>query len=470
MTTQHSQHSQHWDDARKLGGAPNEYTRTIGRHRNHWAPSLGKGNGRDPGDRTEWLQSTRGVSSRGPTDAPGFLAGSPATLKSLNSGLQMLFRGPDPGNRGLYAVQRSDMPDVGVEFTALDCNDTGEPELSDGDTVVTHRDLWDAVDVRLTDGGHKLKEDLILDPARKTEWPTKFAWAIKVAPGCTSEIVNNRLLIRDSDGVVRIETRAPIGWDSATTAPTIDGRQAIRCTFEFGADRFGLRTVVLTPSPDDIANAIGEVTLDPTLEVRGTSDIDDTALHGSVPNSNFGASSILYCDASPVNSALVRLSDSSLPVGTYTSVLMIFDAQTSFTAYFARLLPGEAGWAEGTVNNVAEAGSPCWNWKAYPATPWASGVAGYPGASGSDVVSHALSSVVTNTVAMSLVVFQGWESGSFVNAGLIITTLDTSGTWILSTENASPLYFIIDYDEPVSGGRSHLIGSGIGRGIARGIG
>ena len=448
---------------------------------NHHTPEM-KGNGRDPGGEHEWAVSARGVSNREP-NVPNWGAGpNEFLLQARQSALEKFFGdNSDPSNRSTYGVRSSAHPAVWANFKALDCSDAAAEVQGDGKTV-RHKGLWGggSVDVDLVDEGRILKEILRLAADRKAEWSSYFEWTLKVAPGCSAEIVDNCLLIRDPEGVVRIESRAPIGWDSSTTAPTPDGKQVIRCTLEFAGTRQGLPVVRLTPHPEDLEAANGDVELDPTLFVTSTSDIDDTLVHQGSPASNYGTLSDRSFQPGLVGLTkarrmLVRVQSSAIPEGSislaeFRLIRKSYGPQTqpgTLSAY--AISAANAGWGELTAT---------WGEHTKGFTFWA-GSAGL-GTVVTDYLAVAIGAQVYSvfiagsdvlfTVGLDTATFEAWQSGAQTNSGMLWRTPEVVNDllWGDTSEGVDPLEFYFEYSVP-TGGRTHATGRGLSRGIGRGL-
>lgn len=446
--------SQHWTDR------PNPDDLRIGRRRRtikNWS------NYRTPGN--DWAETRPGVGA--PQGAPPDWVGAyDFSLSSLEGPLQIFARDAmDVGNRAMVGYRSSETPGAWMNLKALDVNAVDAVVSGDG-LKITYPGLWDGCDLVYDVGGHTLKETVeIWD---KSIAPLYFEWTIKTPPQYELTIGDNRF---DLGGI--IESRAPVGWDSAMVGGNIDGTQPIGLTYTEQDLRTGLRVVRLTPNPDDMANAIGTVTLDPTTTISGTTDIDDGTLIAFWADRNSGVDPKLSFQ-SGTTKFIIRANDSAIPEGVYTKADL--NLYTTFVRGYSmyRILPVNAGWGEGRGLDyfTALAGEYTRDSARHTIQLWASSFLGTAG------LDYTTTGSITGTTTTGVFnkfdltpFFSSWSDGTYANAGvLFVGTSGSTGDFVSTDGTSNQPWYDLEYTAAASGGRSHSIASGIGRGIGRGIG
>lgn len=373
--------------------------------------------------------------------APPYWAGAfDFSLQSLDGALQVFARDAmDVGNRAMVGVRSSKDPGCWINFKALNVNPVDAVITNNGKTI-TYPGLWPGCDLVYTVGAHKLKE--VVRIWDKSIAPEYFEWTIKAAPGCPVDIAGDVLRLRDGDGVSVIHTAAPWGEDSATTAPTVSGKQHIACTFTQQDDYQGNVVGRLTPSPEGMAAAVGAVELDPTTEISGPTDIDDAfCASGGDQTKNYGGHANVIVRGGTRN-GFIRVATGAIPVAaTYTDFTMTGYANiVSNTNPVSRQVNAANVWYEGVSSGSVEVDAISWYGPQTVTLFWAD----LPGGDGAGDVTGAASPAWNPTVSGVLTApltaswVDSWINGGAFNNGFRMRTdAGRSMTWD-SADHPSP--------------------------------
>ena len=437
-----------WDD-RKL--IKQQRKRTIGVS-NFWTPARG------------WKASSphMAVSAGEPSDWEG--GTYDYTRSSINGPIQVHIK------RGAALVMaRSDRPRSNLRLKPIGGADI-DPVVSADGLTITYPGMWLGCDL-IYKLGRKVKSWIkVWD---KSIAPVRFGWTVRHHDSHTINIANNTLNLLDANGKIALTIPAPWGHDSSTAAPTHDGKQRIRCALNERARDGGAQTVWLKPNVDDMASAIGDVWLDPTVIVSGTTDVEDAGLLSAAnADFNYGGWAVspigMVKNSTYVSNEVTRLATSALPTDTITGFRWVFyhylasgAVTTAGTASAYRVTDGNV-WTEGVNNGVAEVGASSWNDSAAP-TAWLGGSNGCA-ISGTDYIAdgspptHAFAAPGqggAQTFALDPAWITYWASGG-TNNGYITTVLSaTDGQcfWPYTTEwSGNTPSWEIDYSAgPASG-------------------
>ena len=362
----------------------------------------------------------------------------------LDAPLQIYTRdSTDPGNRALMGINPSHRPDVWVTWKAHNVN-ACEPGISDDGTEVSYNGLWNGTDWRLVYAPNKVKDFIELFDLSVA--PNQFVWTVKRAPGCHLEPRTNGVHLVDSDGVSHGRITYPIAWDDNGSAENPN----IRVTMSFGAPIGNFQTIVIKINEEDRAAAVGSITIDPEVQISGTTDIGDTSLRSNVPAANWAAFTNLYSGSNQLWQMLIKVNSAAIPEGTLDDVQMVA-ARSDASVYidFYKIFEGNV-WNEGNSSGSPEVGAACYSHAQYDTVPWLSGTGGLvPGTDcETDYFAHVLFNLYLQYLARPLPtsLFTEWRDG--YNNGMVGFSSGGARCALRSTEDGTlPLYFDITYTE-----------------------
>ncbi len=282
---------------------------------------------------------------------------------------------------------------------------------------------------------------------------------MRLADGLTLDFADNGARILDDAGVERMRLVAPVGWDSSTVAPdSIDGRRQIRVSMRQGEDRsIGGRlypTIELVPNPDDLASAKYPVEIDPTVQITGTTDIEDSFLYATAPTKNYGAFNSGYAKLDLMRT-VIRIASGSIPGGNITGFRLYQYFYTFSTEIRAFFVSDSNDWVEGTASGAEQDRSSCWNQCKLNEQDWA----GHPVLGCSEPIDDFDADATPPTTTPGGI---GWNTftldpawpplwragGGRVANGVVIDSLGAVTTRWRSTEDGTyPLYLEIDHEE-----------------------
>ena len=335
-----------------------------------------------------------------------------------------------------YTIRSSDKPNLWVIFTALNTNPI-DPIETNG--TLTYKNVWEGIDVRLQPAAGKIKETIICN----TKTPPKMVWSIKQSKQLIIKCNDNVAIWTDRDGKEIFKTLAPWGQDSSVLALSPNGKQQLKASM-FLDDKGNF---VLELDQKDLDDAILPCEYDPTtVEVSGTTAIDDTVLYSVAPGSNYGTWNNMFYHLNDGRS-IVRIATASIPTGTLSA------CQCHFRNTGASPVTLTA-WVIAAANDWTETGA-CWSYRKAINVPWAGGSTGC-GTSGTDYDAdasppqHTTTDVYSNQAwALPAAWFTAWRDGTHVNNGFVEHSNSTSNQSSNSSESAPPLglHFSIDWTE-----------------------
>lgn len=391
---------------------------------------------------------------------------------SQAAALQCFFRdATDPGNRAMVGARLSARPGSWLNLKALDCT-AADVELEAGNA--RWPDLWAQTDLIFRPGRGKLQKEII---CKAPGHPLVFRFTVKIAPGHTFEVANGLGRLLDEGSEV-LELRSPFASDANGEAIQI----VMRASNPVGP----FQVVELALDPADLAGAVYPVTVDPTVVISGTTDIEDNLMYQGGVTTNYGGAVFAIFGLRLANQrtrTLFRIDESTIPSGSITAFRMLawrysnaFSANPGTLEFY--IIKDANDWVEGTSGGGPQAGSACWNQAKYLSQNWAGSVG--CGTSGVDYdadasppswpyLARTAGPDVLHTIPLDAAWPPLWRDAARVNNGIIgfgdeITT--STQFFIRSSESAgNPLSFEIDYTELPKGAKR-----GIGRGLRRGVG
>lgn len=273
------------------------------------------------------------------------------------------------------------------------------------DNVITFRGAWTGADLVYTNGGHILREDIILGK----DHPTRFQFLISESAGLDREKLEtpgfrivDPVLTKNSgeDGI-------PLKWEKSDD----HGRVLLTCELPKG-DWAGW-------------------TIDPTLTLQpGITAGLDTYITKTLPTDNNGIHMLLISGGNvgpnePLR-VLLQFSLTSLPPRAIVSsaiITLYCESEASTIDYVIGMHRGLTQWYEGTVANAPPppgVDGSVWDFRNYNGlVPW--GLAG--GLAGTDYTISATDTVIVigpgasySWTITSLV--QGWVAGTMINYGV----------------------------------------------------
>lgn len=188
----------------------------------------------------------------------------------------------------------------------------------------------------------------------------------------------------------------------------------------------------------------------------------DTYVYSSNPTLNYGA--LATFGASTARKPIIRFDLSSIPASAtiVSATLSLYNSANingSTAVNLFKVADANGDWVEGTATGQIQAGSPCWNFKAYNTVTWAGSVG--LATAGTDYINTLLATatLANGTLANTqnaivfnddgLAVLQGWF-GASSNNGFVILTANTTANYFhskqASTEGYRPVLSIV-YEE-----------------------
>lgn len=437
--------SQHWTD-RQL--RPGSHRRTI----SNWC------NYKTPGN--DWAPSAPGLVAM-PSPPPNWEGAWDFSEGSLAGPAQIFTRNAlTVGQRAMIGLRVAEYPGSWINWLAR--NTTGADRvISNNGQTVTWAGIWPGCDLIVDIGRHKAKETIkIWDKALA---PSYFEFSLRVPGSHTIEIDEAATTYRvlDSLGEERIKTNPLWAHDSATTGLGVDGQQSVGVTLSDQGVSQGLRIIRITPDPNDMANAIGDVFIDPTTTISGAANQYDTMVRASAGDTNWGGSTLLITSktASPDFRSIFSIASAAIPSGTISRGELFLSRISGGGTYGAHsILSANSGWVEGTQNGVLQSGTACYNYLSYNTTTWA-GSAGLRTADTDYNSTYYDTETWSSGSAYTGILFDpasvtAWRTLATNSGGMLIVTAPSASgetRWQSSDSSTNPAYWEIDYTVGPSG-------------------
>lgn len=357
----------------------------------------------------------------------------------------------DVDNPAMVGCRLADRPDAWLNMKPMNVNPGSVAQIV-SPRVIRWPNIWDNAGLRYRVVEHKLEKTIRLTAPGH---PAVFRFTLRVADGMSVKFEGNGARILDARGVECMRLVEPWGKDGSTVNPdTLDGSNPVRVRMQEGQSKVingcTYQVVKLIPHPDDLADAIYPVEIDPTVEITGTIDIEDTSLVSAGPDGNYGGSIDLHLSFLASYRALIRISSSSIPGGTITGFRLKMYSTAGFETHVFFIADAN-DWVEGTAQGGQQTGSCCWNYCKFSDQNWA----GSPGCgtSGTDYDTDGSPPSHTPIIGWNTFTLKPewpplWRDGARVANGMLF--FPQVGGWFgwKSTENAgNPLYFEVDYEE-----------------------
>lgn len=365
----------------------------------------------------------------------------------------------DVDNTTLVGARSSANPEFWINFKALHLDNLGvDPEPVPGERTLLWRLPWVKADLAWEMARHAIRKTIRL---RQPGHPPSFRFAFRLPERLDYVIEGNWLrIIRKDNGRTVIESRPAWGEDAVG--------EPVRVALTEGPPAGGYPTLVLTPDPDDLAAAVYPVTLDPTVVISGTTDIEDNVMRspGSHLKNYGGYHTAAYGFAAGTTwRTIARIRTGALPAGTITSFVWDYSQlSNSFTGTGGTIesfvIKAANPWVEGTASGSTQAGSSSWQYIADP-TGWA----GTPGCStpGTDYVADASPPTMaygayttgpakTLTYNLPTQWVSDWRDAVLANEGFMTKNQDEISIHLLAgstTEGTDPWTFTIGYNEGI---------------------
>lgn len=107
-------------------------------------------------------------------------------------------------------------------------------------------------------GRHRINSEIRLSD---TGHPASFRFQLRLAPGMSYEFTNDIIILKDDQGDEVMRLPPPIGRDSSTVSPTLDGQQIIQVNVNQTLDVNGHPTFRWIPNTDDLSTAVYPVVI-----------------------------------------------------------------------------------------------------------------------------------------------------------------------------------------------------------------
>ncbi len=356
----------------------------------------------------------------------------------------------DPDNPAMVGMRLADRPAFWVNFRPM--GTTPNPETIAEGARYAWRGLWKNTTLRYIDSAHKLTKEIVL---REPGHPARFRFSVKLPPHLSLVFRNGGAAVLGPLGNERLTLPAPWGMDAE--------ENAVGVTMWRGLDTpLGLPVIVIEVNEDALAGAVYPVTIDPTVQITGTTDLEDTSLIAA-NNDNHGGSSTVYTGNGDSYRGLVRIATiGAIPAGTITALKLVAYASTASSSVplVAHIVTNANAWVEGTSNFTPQVGSACWNQSRYLEQNWAGHP--IPGCGEEDVdfdgdpspPEHFYATTGWHTFSLKPEWATAWRDATRDPNGVRLTqkTAVAGGVYLLSTERAGyELYFEVDYDEAPAG-------------------
>jgi hypothetical protein len=380
----------------------------------------------------------------------------PYRRESQRGALQAFFEdASDPDNRALVHARLSERPEIGISLKALGV------EQGAASSFAGQRQTWDGIyrECALSYDAYadKIKERLTL---KRRGHPTKFRSALRLAPGLSGIFAGNAALIFDAKGNEVFRILEPWGEDR-------NGKR-IRVTMREGAPQFvdGIlcKVIVLELNEDDLEGAAYPIVVDPTVQITGTTDIEDNWLRsGAFGSLNYGSRGAIFMEETGTTSRIiVRIATiGAIPLGVITALRLHFlglsGAGLSVNAF---IIKDANPWVEGTVNGATQIGSSCWSVLAFNTTPWAGQVG--CGLSGTDFDADGtpptivVATGVFNAMTLKPEWATAWRDATRLPNGIILFS-PAGAVATRSSEGSPPLFWEVDFEE-ILGNTFFLVG------------
>ena len=370
-------------------------------------------------------------------------------LRTSQAGALQTFFGDssDSINPAMVGLRLADRPAFWVNFRAM--GTLPNPVVVAEGARHAWRGLWKNTTLRYVDSAYKLTKEIVL---REPGHPARFRFSVKLPPHLSLVFRNGGAAVLGPLGNERLTLPAPWGEDA-------EGK-TVRATMRQDLDTvLGLPVIVIEVNEDDLAGAVYPVTIDPTVTISGTTDIEDNILYSPSPNGNFGGNTLGHIQKFNRNS-LIRFMASTIPEGTITALRLYITVEFLngvLTGYFYHIADAN-DWVEGTQTAGIEVGASCWNYAKYDTQPWSQTGCSHAGVDyDNDPSPPEVNITGTGPYQINLKPewATNWRDGNRVANGIIVgpNTVAAGGTIIrwYSTEGATPLYFEIDYEEAPTG-------------------
>jgi hypothetical protein len=339
----------------------------------------------------------------------------------------------------MIGCRLADAPNIWINLKAANTNALVVNSIQDG-RKMEWPELWQNTTLIYEVNPHRLVKTLRLEAPGH---PFVFHFTPKTAPGTSLIFEDNNATILDATGRERMRLLAPWGRDS--------NGKPIRVTLR---DKNG--TVELEVNEEDLEDAVYPVIVDPTVEIVGTTDIEDTSLVATGVGNYGGAVDLYLMAVGATYRSLIRISASSIPDGIITGFRLKVFSGAGFETH-AFFIADANDWVEGTNTGGQQEGSCCWDHCKFhqvdPDQDWA-GSAGC-NTSGTDYDADASPPSCTlaagwNTFTLNPEWPPLWRDAVRAPNGMIFIPQTGGYFGWNSTENGSdPLYFEIDYTPPV---------------------
>lgn len=389
----------------------------------------------------------------------------------------------DPDNTTMIGAQFSDDPSKWIQVQALGVTPGVPMQVVATEKQARWANLWakSTLVYQATPSGFRKYIHL------REGHPAVFRFAVRIPAGGSIVPANGGAEVRDDQGRVYLRIPAPWGTDAEDTA--------IRVAMEWGAaytEPSGCHVQVFrfVTNQDDLDGAVYPVVVDPTVQITGTTNVEDNMLYKAVGSYNYGGAVFAIFGQRLANQTyrmVMRINETEIPAGTITDFrLKIWRYPNSHSINSGNLtfyiIKDANDWVEGTLpGGSSQTGSSCWTHAKYSAQTWA-GAAGC-GTSGTDYdadgsppthpyAAYTSGPDVLHTVDLDAAWPPLWRDAVRLNNGIVgfgrEDIFDTQFSARSTESGSNPLYFEVDYTP--AGGRSHSMARGIGRGIGRGLG
>lgn len=360
----------------------------------------------------------------------------------------------DQGNTALWGMRLSSAPGTWLNIKAVAVDNAAAPVVDRPNRTATWVDLWDFCDLRLTLAPGRVVKEVVLKQAGHQP---AFRFALRYPAGCSHSVSGDSLRVFSQGGEVFHSSPA---WGVDAVGNPVRVSLIAAPDITVGARTFP--TVRVVPNPADLAAAVYPVTIDPTIQVSGTTDTEDNWVDSNNANYNQGSDGFVRIRASgAVRKGLLRIATGAIPAGTITLANLSFYIVTGSGTFAVemRQITDANTWVEGTIAGVpgsAQTGSSCWAYAKYATQAWL-GSAGCS-TSGVDFDATPIASLtstwtpvnVWKTWSVTTSVLEGWRDGARVNNGMTMFPAAAGGTTLLQfysseTGTANKPYWDITY-------------------------
>lgn len=426
-------HTEHYSDRRL---SPGQLTRRIGRWLNYREPCGGWGA----------AAPNLAVLSSPPPNWDGLFD---LDRYSRQGALQIgIGDTSDPDNRALFGLRRSDQPEAWINLKAYDGVQTVSPLWDPAGLIATFPGLWSNANVSFAANRHRIDKRIVMNSIAA---PSIYRWTLRKSPGLIHEWQpDGSLLFRNAAGDPVFILPAP--WAQDADNNPIGVSIVEEDPVSIGGHSYPV--LKLTVDAGDLAGATFPVTVDPTTQITGTTDIEDTWVQIGDHN-NWGGDTFIHVGVNDSRRALIRIATvDSIPEGTITALKLHFRATvvSGVQTLAAHVITDANDWVEGTATGQVQGGSCDAFHTVHDTVAWA-GSAGC-GTSGVDYDADGsppqLTFFTTGWRVLNLKPewAVAWRDGVRNPNGIrIAQKVAQSGHAVFfSTEGGAPLYFEIDYE------------------------